>query len=108
MMPMPPCWASAMARCDSVTVSIAALTMGIFRAILRVSEVRVSASAGGTNPPRRRPQNASENEGWRAILPHILRHQVVSCLPGRSGVLPHNPRGHATLILYHGGLQWVG
>ena len=30
MMPMPPCCASAMARCDSVTVSMAELTMGMF------------------------------------------------------------------------------
>ena len=26
---------------------------------------------------------------------------------GRSGLLPHDPRGHATLILYDGGLQRV-
>src|SRR5579859_4190707 len=34
-MTMPPCWASAIASRDSVTVSMAALTMGMFRAILR-------------------------------------------------------------------------
>src|SRR5579883_1355584 len=49
MKPRPPCWASAIARCDSVTVSIAALTMGMFSEILRVSLVRVSASAGNTS-----------------------------------------------------------
>src|SRR5579884_2028171 len=48
MNPMPPCWASAMASRDSVTVSMAALTTGIFNAILRVRQVRVSASAGST------------------------------------------------------------
>ena len=37
MMPIPPCCAMAMAMCDSVTVSMAALMMGIFRRILRVS-----------------------------------------------------------------------
>ena len=38
----------AMAMCDSVTVSMAELTMGMFSAILRVSQVLVSASAGIT------------------------------------------------------------
>ena len=33
-MPMPPCCASAMARCDSVTVSMAAETIGIFNPML--------------------------------------------------------------------------
>src|ERR1035438_714093 len=46
---MPPCCASAMARWDSVTVSIAELTMGTFKGIARVSLVRVSASAGSTS-----------------------------------------------------------
>src|SRR5581483_10965078 len=48
MNPMPPCWASAIASRDSVTVSMAALTTGIFSAILRVRQVRISASAGST------------------------------------------------------------
>src|SRR5579872_3965572 len=46
MMPMPPCCASAMARWDSVTVSMAELTTGMFKPILRVNQVRVSVSAG--------------------------------------------------------------
>ena len=37
--PSPPSWASAIARCASVTVSIAAETIGIRSAILRVSRV---------------------------------------------------------------------
>src|SRR5579862_7772263 len=49
MMPMPPCCASAMARCDSVTVSMAELTTGMFRPILRVSQVRVSVWTGTTS-----------------------------------------------------------
>ena len=48
MMPMPPCWARAMARCDSVTVSMAELRMGMFRAMRRVTQVRVSVSTGWT------------------------------------------------------------
>ena len=38
-----------MARCDSVTVSMAADTMGTFNAIWRVRQARVSASAGNTS-----------------------------------------------------------
>src|SRR5580658_5554567 len=49
MIPTPPCCASAMARWDSVTVSIAELTMGIFKPIFRVSQVRVSVCAGTTS-----------------------------------------------------------
>ena len=45
---MPPCCASAMARRDSVTVSMAALTMGMFRLMLRVTRVRVSTCVGRT------------------------------------------------------------
>ena len=44
--PRPPCRAMAMARRDSVTVSMAAETMGMFSEILRVRQVRVSASVG--------------------------------------------------------------
>jgi len=44
--PSPPCRAMPMASRDSVTVSIAAETTGIFSAILRVRQVRVSASVG--------------------------------------------------------------
>jgi hypothetical protein len=36
MMPIPPSWAMAMARRDSVTVSMAADTSGMFRLISRV------------------------------------------------------------------------
>ena len=49
MMPRPPCCASAIAMCDSVTVSMAALTMGIFKLMLRVSCVWVLACAGITS-----------------------------------------------------------
>src|SRR5579863_3510435 len=46
---MPPCCASAIARCDSVTVSMAALATGIFSPTLRVNQVRVSVCAGTTS-----------------------------------------------------------
>src|SRR5215831_15790680 len=48
MKPSPPSRDSAIARCDSVTVSIAALTRGIFSEISRVTHVRVSVWFGKT------------------------------------------------------------
>ena len=42
MTPRPPCCAIAMARRDSVTVSIAALTSGTFSRMRRVSRVLTS------------------------------------------------------------------
>ena len=49
MTPRPPCWASAMAIRESVTVSIAALRSGMFRGIFRVSRVEMSTSEGMTS-----------------------------------------------------------
>ena len=49
MMPMPPCWARAMAIRDMVTVSMAALTMGMLRVMWRLSRVATEASAGSTS-----------------------------------------------------------
>src|ERR1039457_6323236 len=46
--PKPPCCARAMASRDSVTVSMAELTMGMFREIRRVRRVAVLACAGRT------------------------------------------------------------
>ena len=45
-MPMPPCWASATAMRHSVTVSIAALAMGIWRSTPRQKRLRVLTSRG--------------------------------------------------------------
>ena len=42
MMPRPPCCAIAIARRDSVTVSMAALTSGTLRRMLRVKRVLTS------------------------------------------------------------------
>ena len=49
MTPMPPCCAIAMARRDSVTVSIAALTSGTDRRMLRVNRVVTSTWVGTTS-----------------------------------------------------------
>ena len=46
--PMPPCRAMAMARRDSVTVSMAAEQMGTLMEICRVMQLRVSTSVGIT------------------------------------------------------------
>ncbi len=46
---MPPAWARAMASRLSVTVSIAAETMGILRLISRVRRVEVSTCVGITS-----------------------------------------------------------
>lgn len=45
---MPPSWAMAIANRASVTVSIAALTMGMFRTMFRDTRVLVSTSLGST------------------------------------------------------------
>src|SRR5207249_7108152 len=71
MMPMPPCCASAMARCDSVTVSMAELTIGIFSPIPRVSSVFVSASAGTTSLRAGSSRTSSKVRPSR-MLPSII------------------------------------
>jgi hypothetical protein len=48
MTPSRPCCAIAIARRDSVTVSIAALTSGTFKRILRVRRVLMSTCLGST------------------------------------------------------------
>src|SRR5580698_10201146 len=57
-----------MARCDSVTVSMAELTMGMFIAMCRVRQVRVSVSAGST----------SLRAGCRSISSKVRPSRIVS------------------------------
>src|SRR5579884_134012 len=71
-MPMPPCCASAMARCDSVTVSMAALTIGMFNAMVRVRQVRVSVWAGRTSL-REGTSSTSSNVSPSSIVSGIIR-----------------------------------
>src|ERR1700735_1445042 len=66
--PMPPCCANAIARCDSVTVSIAELTIGILIAMCRVRHVRGSVSLGRT----------SLRAGWRSISSKVRPSRIVS------------------------------
>jgi hypothetical protein len=60
MMPIPPSCASAIASADSVTVSMGALTSGMFNSMPRVSLVWVSAS-DGTNSERDGISRTSSN-----------------------------------------------
>ena len=49
MIPIPPSWAKAMAKADSLTVSMGADTSGIFKGMLRLRRVEVSALSGVTS-----------------------------------------------------------
>ena len=71
MMPMPPCCASAIARCDSVTVSMAAETIGMFKPICaRQSGARIDF--GGQHfAAGRLEQNIVEGE---ALGEYVLNH----------------------------------
>src|SRR5262245_2499970 len=60
MTPSPPCCAIAIARRDSVTVSIAALTRGTERRMRRVSRVATSTSRGTTSECRGTSRTSSK------------------------------------------------
>ena len=68
-MPMPPCCASAIARCDSVTVSMAELTTGIFR--------RDLAGEPG----------AGVGLGWDHVAARRQQQHVVECEPFRDRIM---------------------
>src|ERR1700691_5733496 len=82
MMPMPPFCASAIARCDSVTVSMAELTTGMFKPILRVSQVRVSVWFGSTSL-RAGSNKISSNVRPSGIVSGIMRVNFDHTLPDR-------------------------
>src|ERR1019366_2648588 len=62
-MPRPPCCAMAIAMCDSVTVSMAALMMGMFSRMLRESWVCVLVLAGTTSERAGRSNTSSNVRG---------------------------------------------
>ena len=65
MIPIPPCWASAIAMCDSVTVSMAALTMGNVQADI-ARQLGLSVGQAGTTSERgRQQQHVVEGECLR-------------------------------------------
>src|ERR1700722_10168795 len=76
MKPMPPWRAMAMARRASVTVSMAEATIGIFSAILRERQVRVSVCVGSTEdlPGRSR---TSSNVKASGMGPSIIKTPMI-------------------------------
>ena len=65
MMPMPPCCAIAIASRDSVTVSIAALSSGTLRRMLRVTHEVTSTALGSTVRMPRHEQHVVERQRRR-------------------------------------------
>jgi hypothetical protein len=60
MIPIPPSWAIQIAVLDSVTVSMAALTKGIFSRIPLVNWVLISTSFGNTEEKRGTRETSSK------------------------------------------------
>ena len=90
MTPRPPCWAMAIASRDSVTVSIAAEMIGMFRAISAVRLVRRSTSRGWTSECAGQEQDVVERqrEGDLAFVARSrgrarLRRVAASAAPPR-------------------------
>ena len=79
MKPMPPWREMAIARRESVTVSIAAATIGIFSEILRERQVRVSACAGSTEDL---PGSSSTSSN---VNPSGIGPSIIHFSSGRSG-----------------------
>ena len=82
MTPMPPACAMAMAIRASVTVSIAADTSGMLRAISRVKRVRVSAVGGQDRGGRRHQQHVVEGQRLANLHPalsHVVRAAKSPC-----------------------------
>src|SRR5882672_10401779 len=78
--PRPPCWAMAMARRDSVTVSMAADMRGVLRVMLRVRRVWVLTWVGTTSlyAGGRRTLGsvcASVTGGWMMIIGRCVRER---------------------------------
>ncbi len=78
---MPPSWAIAIARRDSVTVSIAAETSGMFSGISRVRRVRVVDLARQHLAVRRDQQHVVEGQG---LGDAGLAHRLGSPQPARA------------------------
>ncbi len=80
-MPMPPCRAMAMARRDSVTVSMAEEASGMFKSSLRVKCVRVSTSVGSTDDL---PGNSSTSS---KVRPSGIEASIIPASPRENGRL---------------------
>ena len=86
MMPMPPCWARAMAIRDMVTVSMAALTTGMLSVMWRLSRVATEAWPGTTSDLAGRMRTSSKVKASRilssSMAPPWLPDQCLWRLPG--------------------------
>jgi hypothetical protein len=89
MMPMPPHWAIVMARRASVTVSIAAERIGMFRRIPRVSGVARLTSRGRNVRVGRNERDVVESKrfGEDAHRPHSSSVKAFD-YTGRRGFVP--------------------
>src|SRR5579862_2616242 len=100
MNPIPPWRAIAIARRESVTVSIAAATIGIFSGTLRARQVRVSAWVGRTEdlPGSSR---TSSNVSPSGMAPSIINFSCVFLFASRqkSAHKQLSPAGFAGLDL---------
>ncbi len=72
MMPIPPCWARAMAIRDSVTVSMAELTTGMLSGMLRQSLVATRAPAGTTSDLAGTMRTSSKVRASRIVSSSML------------------------------------
>ena len=97
MIPMPPCCASAMARCDSVTVSIAALTMGILQSDVARQECARIGLRGKNFAASGDKQDVVEGEPFRNRLwDHAVNFMIAGStrkrLPKHSRTTDRDPR----------------
>ena len=111
MNPKPPCRARAIARRDSVTVSMAALTTGIFKRTVFVRGVLVSTSVGSTElkeGTRRTSSKVSASASGKLTIRNDRRlsrrgastnpsENVRSSLPGASCIPGFAPGSRARL-----------
>ncbi len=105
MMPMPPSWARAMARRDSVTVSMAADRMGMLRRIPRQTQVRRSDLVGVDLGEARDDGDVVESEseavgvcGWSSHLGGgAIPHPTVTAAPWHFLYFLPEPQGQGSL-----------
>src|SRR3954452_1242872 len=90
MTPMPPCCAIAIARRDSVTVSIAALASGTFSRILRVNDDETSTALGSTveccgtsRTSSKVSAVVSPIETWSALSTSVRVYVFIQRLPAK-------------------------
>src|SRR5262245_38563964 len=114
--PMPPSRASAIAISDSVTVSIAALTIGISSSMWREKRVRVATSRGCTSASRGTSRTSSKVSASGPTLspqatraasedpasPGVGRRSIFSAHITRSAMARCPPRSRAARRVRHG------